>query len=395
MAIAKHIKEKMQASSWIRKMFEQGAALKKEFGAENVFDFSLGNPDVAPPAEFQKALEDTARDKSPGKHAYMPNGGYPFVREEVARQLSREQETKLDSSSLIMTCGAGGGLNVVLKTILNPDEEVIVSAPYFVEYGFYCQNHNGHLRVVKSTEDFNLDLEAIGQAITEKTAAVLINSPNNPSGKVYDRESIIKLGKLLEEKSRQHGRVIYLLSDEPYRKLVFDGITAAPIFPAYKNSIVVSSYSKDLSIPGERLGYAVVNSQADDFDQLIAGMTLCNRILGFVNAPAFMQRVCAKVQGISVDAGIYQKRRDLLCEGLEKIGYRFIKPQGAFYLFPQAPGGDDLATVDALQKERILTVPGRGFGSPGYFRISFCVKEEIIKGAMEGFAAAFKKLQKD
>ncbi|HMD69096.1 MAG TPA: pyridoxal phosphate-dependent aminotransferase [Chitinivibrionales bacterium] len=394
MAIAKTVKDTMAGSSFIRKMFEMGAQLKKQHGEQNVCDFTLGNPDLEPPAAFQKALADIVNEKIPLKHGYMANAGYAETRKSVADFVSREQGEKTTEKSIIMTCGAGGGLNVVLKTILNPGDTVIVNVPYFVEYNFYIRNHGGEMVLARTRGDFDLDVDAIEKAIDKRTAGVLINSPNNPTGKVYPETTIRELCRMLERKSAETGRAIYLLSDEPYRKIVYDGLSVPPLFANYKNSIVVNSYSKDLSIPGERLGYIAVHPGADDFDNLVDGMILCNRILGFVNAPALMQRVVTGIQGTSVDAGLYKKRRDLLCGGLAKMGYDFITPGGTFYLFPKAPGGNDVEFVKVLQEKLVLVVPGTGFGAPGYFRIVFCVGEETITRSFEGFEYAIKKLKR-
>ena len=316
-------------------MFEQGAQLKAQHGAENVFDFSLGNPNLAPPGAFKDVLRQVAGDSCSGQHCYMPNVGYPSVRKAVAGFLSKEQDVALTENDVIMTCGAAGALNVVLKAILEPGDEVITPTPYFVEYRFYADNHGGVLQTVSSRPDFSLDLETLRAAITPKTKAVLINSPNNPSGQVYDKKSLEALGSLLEEEGRRLNRTLYLISDEPYRKIAFDGIEIPSVFSCYRESMLVTSYSKDLSIPGERIGFLAVHPDATYREDLLAGMALANRILGYVNAPALIQRVVATLQGVSVDASIYEKKRDLLCSGLSKAGYDFVKPKGAFYAFPK------------------------------------------------------------
>jgi aspartate aminotransferase len=391
MPVAKNIKDTMANASFIRKMFELGAQLKKQHGEKNVCDFTLGNPDLEPPAAFQKALVDIVNEKIPGKHGYMANAGFAETRRSVAGYVSKEQGVEISQNNVIMTCGAGGGLNVVLKSILNPGDVILVNVPYFVEYNFYIRNHGGEMALVKTKDDFDLDVAAIEKAIDKKTAGVLINSPNNPTGKVYPEKTIRELGEMLVRKSAEMGRAIYLVSDEPYRKIVYDGMSVPSLFANYTNSIIVNSYSKDLSIPGERLGYIAVHPGAEDVQNLLDGMILCNRILGFVNAPALMQRVVQKIQGTSVDAGRYQRRRDLLCSRLAKMGYQFITPGGTFYLFPKAPGGNDMKFVETLQEKLVLTVPGTGFGAPGYFRIVFCVAEETIERAMPGFEYAIKK----
>jgi aspartate aminotransferase len=389
-AISTQIKEWMAQSSWIRKMFEEGTALKSRYGEENVFDLTLGNPDLEPPFSFFETLQKVIDEKQTGKHGYMPNAGYPETRKSVADYLSKEHQVELSKEQVIMTCGAGGGLNVVLKTLLNQGEEVIIPIPYFVEYLFYVSNHGGGCRPVNTGRDFSLDLPEIEKAISERTRAIIINSPNNPTGRVYDEESMKELGELLRKKSRELGRTIYLISDEPYSKIIYDDIRLPSVFRVYENSMLVTSYSKELSIPGERIGFVAVNPGAEPLEDLVAGMVFCNRTLGFVNAPALMQRVVQHLQGISVDVNSYKSRRDLLCDSLNSLGYRFVKPEGAFYLFPESPI-DDVAFVQELTSRNILTVPGRGFGMPGFFRIAYCVDEKVIKGSLEGFKKVAEK----
>lgn len=393
MTIAQKIESFMTKSSWIRKMFEEGARLKAIHGVENVYDFSLGNPNIEPPTSFKKRLKELSNGTGAGAHAYMPNPGYPSVRKAVAAYVSGEQQAKLTENEIIMTCGAAGGMNVIFKTILDPGDEVIALAPYFVEYGFYVDNHGGKLKTVKTREDFTLNIELIQKAITDKVKALIINSPNNPTGQVYPEDNLKELGKLLKDKSTQYGRTIYLVSDEPYRKIVYDDITVPGIFPYYNDSIITTSYSKDLSIPGERIGFIAINPAATYKTQLINGMALANRILGFVNAPALMQRAIESLQGENVDISHYAKKRELLCNGLEKLGYEFIKPAGAFYLFPKSPIPDDVKFVSALQEERILGVPGTGFGWPGNFRLAYCVDDKTIINAMNGFENAIRRFQ--
>ncbi len=391
MTIAKKIEDFITRSSWIRKMFEEGARLKAEHGADKVFDFSLGNPNLPPPEHFSQVLKEIAEDEAAGVHAYMPNTGFAETRRAVAGFLQKEQQAALSEEDVIMTCGAAGALNVILKAVLDPGDEVLCPAPFFVEYGFYADNHGGVLKTVPTCEDFTLDLAAIGAAVTEKTKVVLINSPNNPTGQVYSAESLAALGKLLAEKSRTYGRTIYLVSDEPYRKIVFDGIEVPSIFSAYTDAILVTSYSKDISIPGERLGFIAVHPEAGEKAQLLGALALANRILGFVNAPALMQRVVARLQGETVDVSAYARKRDLLCDGLADCGYDFVRPPGAFYLFPRSPVPDDVAFVRELQEELILVVPGSGFGGPGHFRISYCVDDATIVNAMPGFRRVMEK----
>jgi aspartate aminotransferase len=389
MTISQKIESILAGSSWIRRMFEEGAELKKQFGSENVYDFSLGNPNLPPPEKFYEVLRGVVG--GPGAHGYMPNTGFPTVCSAVAEQVSREQGVALEGTDVLMTCGAAGALNVALKALLDPGDEVLTPVPCFVEYGFYADNHGGVLKTAVSRPDFQLDLEPVAAAVTPKTKAVLINSPNNPTGAVYGAESLKALGGLLEQKSRELGRTIYLISDEPYRKLVYDGVRVPSIFQAYRESIIATSYSKDISIPGERIGFVAVNPLAAQRRKILAGMALANRILGFVNAPALMQRVVAGLQGVSADVDAYRRKRDLLCDGLGPMGYEFVKPAGTFYLFPRSPIPDDVEFVQALKAERVLVVPGSGFHAPGHFRIAFCVDDAVIKNAMPGFERAIRK----
>jgi aspartate aminotransferase len=391
MTIAQKIEATIAGSSWIRRMFEEGAELKKKFGPENVYDFSLGNPNLPPPDKFNEVLRDIVSTCGLDAHCYMPNTGYPEVCGSVADYLTQEQGVPVEPVDVLMTCGAAGALNVALKTILDPGDEVVTPTPCFVEYGFYADNHGGVLKTAPSRPDFQLDLEAMAAAITPKTKAVLINSPNNPTGAIYSAASLKALGELLAQKSRDHRRTIYLISDEPYRKVVYDGATVPSIFQTYPESIIGTSYSKDISIPGERIGFVAVNPAAAYRKQLIAGMALANRILGFVNAPALMQRVVACLQGMSVDINLYRRKRDMLCEGLGAMGYELVKPAGTFYLFPRSPIADDVEFVQALKAERVLVVPGSGFRGPGHFRIAFCVGDAVIRNAMSGFEKAIRK----
>lgn len=391
MAISEKMRMFAEKSSWIRKMFEEGAKMKAQYGPDNVFDFSLGNPDAPPPPEFQEVIAEIAADNSPGMHSYMPNGGYPWVREAIAARIASEQNVSVSFGDMLMTCGAAGGLNITLKAILNPGEEVIALAPYFVEYGFYADNHGGKLKVVATTAEFQLDLKAIEDALTEKTRALIINSPNNPSGQIYPAADLLALGKLLDEASDRFGTTIYLLADEPYRKIIYDQHEVPAIFPAYKQSIIVSSYSKDLSLPGERIGYVVVHPEIEEKAQLLDALTLANRILGFVNAPAMMQRAVAELQDAGVDISLYARRKEMICKVLSDAGFEYVQPQGAFYVFPQTPIRDDVSFVAILQEERILAVPGTGFGCPGHMRVAFCVPDATILKSAEGFKRAVAK----
>jgi aspartate aminotransferase len=391
MGVARKIRGYMEAGSWIRQMFEAGIALKREYGEERVFDLSLGNPVVEPPEAFRRELLRLAREPIKGMHRYMPNAGYMETREAVAAQLRAETGLPFTASEIVMTCGAAGGINVVLKAILDEGEEVIIFAPYFVEYRYYVDNHGGTPVIAPTDQNFQPDLSALEGLLGPRTRAVLINSPNNPSGAVYGGGLLREMGQLLRRKEEQYGREIFLISDEPYRRLIYDGLEYPHIYPYHHASIAVSSHSKDLALPGERIGYIAVNPYYDGKEELVNGLTFCNRTLGFVNAPALMQHIVRALQGVTVDLGDYQRKRDFLYDQLTGMGYSIVKPQGAFYIFPRSPIEDDVAFVEELQRWQVLTVPGRGFGTPGYFRISYCVEDRILEGAMEGFLKAARK----
>ncbi len=393
MPVSQRIATSIQSSSWIRKMFEEGARLKAEFGAKNVFDFSLGNPNLDPVDKMKEAIASAAAVDAPGIHGYMPNAGFADVRAAVAEKIRQDEGIDVGENGIVMTVGAGGALNVIFKTILNPDDEVLVPKPFFVEYLPYADNHGGKVVLVPTLADFSLDLNALEAAITKKTAAVLINSPNNPTGKVYSAQQIHELGALLDRKSKETGRVIVLISDEPYRGIVYDGLSVPSIFKAYAHSLVATSFSKDLSLAGERIGYVAMNPKMDQASLTMGGLVLANRILGFVNAPALMQRAVKDQLRSVVDISVYKRRRDRLYNALTGFGYDCNKPEGAFYLFPKAPIADDVAFVGLLQKKLVLTVPGSGFGGPGYFRIAYCVSDETIEGSLKGFEEAIKEVQ--
>jgi len=391
MSIAKKIKAATSSSSMIRKMFEEGAILKQKFGADKVYDFSLGNPNVDPPKDFEEELLKIAREVIPYKHGYMPNAGYPETRQAIAAKINRTSGLNLSGDHIIMSCGAGGALNVILKALLDPADEVIVPVPFFMEYTPYVENYGGVVRRVKTKDDFSLDVAAMEAAVSEKTKALIINSPNNPTGKVYSKENIADLSLMLEKKSAELKRTIYLISDEPYREIVYDNVDVPNILAAYTNSIIAYSYSKTLSLPGERIGYIAVSPEIEAAAELIGALILCTRISGFVNAPALMQRIVARLQDTTVEVDVYKRKRDLLCAGLAEAGYKFEKPQGAFYLFPQSPIPDDAAFVQMLLKKNILVVPGSAFGSPGYFRIAYCVDDATIINSIAGFTEAIKE----
>ncbi len=377
----------------IRKMFEEGAVMKQKYGADKVYDFSLGNPNVEPPAVFKRELIRLAAKPLPLKHGYAPNAGFAETRQAIATQVNKTYGLKLNADHIVMSCGAAGALNVIFKSLLDPHDEVIVPMPYFVEYPFYIDNYRGVTKLVKTQKDFSLDIEAISKAINQKTKAVLINSPNNPTGKVYSSKNIQALAALLEKRSKAFRKTIYLISDEPYNEIVYDKVKVPSVLKSYANSIVACSYSKTLSLPGERIGYIAVNPALEECRDLISALILCTRILGFVHAPALMQRIVVKLQNAAVDVKVYQKKRDLLCKGLSRAGYKFAKPQGAFYLFVQSPLPDDVAFTKILLQKNILVVPGSGFGAAGYFRIAYCVDDKTIINSMRGFTEAIRECQ--
>lgn len=393
------ISQKMAAAaagaSMVRKMFEEGAKLKAQFGADKVYDFSIGNPDVPPPPAFNETLIRLIKEDRPGLHGYMPNAGWPGVREKVADLLTREQGRGLQNpflaTHILMTVGAAGALNIIFKAILDPGDEVITPRPYFMEYNHYADNHGARIVPADTGPGFRLDPAALAAKINPATRAILINSPHNPTGVIYKADELAEVGRLLTKASEQNGRPIYLISDEPYRKLAYGGTVVPSIFPAYRYSLIGTSYSKELSLPGERIGYAAINPDLPDSQPLFEAMSMANRTLGFVSAPSLMQLAVAELTGLSVDTNLYERRRNLFVEGLLKLGYELTVPEGAFYLFPKSPLEDDAAFVDLLKEENILTVPGRGFAQPGYFRICYCVPQTTIENSMPGFARAIEK----
>lgn len=381
-------------ASMIRKMFEAGIELKKQFGKENVFDFSLGNPDLAPPPAVQEALLEITRTASqPFSIGYMPNAGYPETRAAIAAKVSEEQGIPTQGSLVVMTCGAAGGLNAFFRAVLEPGDEVMCPSPYFVEYGFYAGNYGGKLVPVPTRlPDFSLDVTAMEQAITAKTRAVIVNSPNNPTGQIYSQEDLSALGRVLEKKSAEFGRPIYLISDEPYRFLNFTGQPIPSVFSCYAASVIIGSFSKNLCLAGERIGYVAVNPHFEGATELIGGITLTNRILGFVNAPAIAQKILQSCLHSEVDVQIYAKRRDLMAQVLSDAHIEFTLPKGAFYFFPKSPVADETQFVNALLKEHVLAVPGRGFGLPGYVRLAFCVEDSTIINSAAAFQRAVESL---
>lgn len=389
--ISTQIENFLANSSMIRRMFEAAIELRKKYGAEAVCDFSLGNPDLVPPPAIVNGLRDlVALVDKPGGLGYMPNAGYPEVREKLAEYLAKEQETALKAEHVVITCGAAGGINAFFRAILSPGDEVVCPAPYFVEYGFYVGNFGGVLRSVKSTPgDFRLDLAGLEAAITAKTRAVIVNSPNNPSGAVYSADELRQLGVILARATEKYGRPVYLLSDEPYRFLAFDGIEVPPILPLYTYTVVIGSFSKNLALAGERVGYVAVNPAIPGVNQLVGALILTNRILGYVNAPCIGQRLMLAALGTQADASAYVRRRRKMAAVLDAAGIDYTLPAGTFYFFPKVPGTvSDTEFVSMLTEERILAVPGSGFGYPGYFRLALCVDERFIDKARDGFIAA-------
>jgi aspartate aminotransferase len=391
MAISNKVRGFMEKGSWIRKMFEEGISLKQQYGEENVFDLSLGNPVMNPPEQFYKELKKISENPINGMHRYMPNAGLTETRTAVANGLSNETGLSFTANEIVMTCGAGGALNVVMKTLLDPGEEFVIFAPFFVEYNFYADNHGGSCKIVPPDENFLPDMEVFRSSINTNTRGVLINSPNNPSGVVYGDKTLSEMCEIIKEKEVEFGTEIYLVSDEPYRKIIFDNLEYTHIFNYHERSIVATSHSKDLALPGERIGYIAVNPDCSDIEELVDGLVFCNRTLGFVNAPALIQHLIAHLQDTTIDVRIYEKKRDYLYKELTNMGYSLIKPQGAFYMFPKSPIEDDVQFTEELKENRVLVVPGRGFGLPGYFRISYCMEDATIKGSLEGLEKTISK----
>ena len=400
MAIAKHIKETITSPSAgvIRKMFEEGIKLKSIHGEDNVFDFSIGNPDLIPPKEVQEKIKELAlRAGEPNFSGYMPNAGFDFCRKAMAEKTSKEQGVKVSGDCVVMSVGAAGAINSLFKAILNEGDNVVVPSPFFTEYRNYAKNFNAQLIEVPTKADFSLDVEAISAALNEKTAAVLINSPNNPTGRIYSKDEIKALAEALENHTKKCGRKPYLICDEPYRAIAYDGKEVAATFPIYDSSVVVTSFAKNLSLPGERIGYICVNPACPDKDELISACIFTNRVIGYVNAPAFFQRVVAETWDAPVDYSLYLERRNLLMDILDEAGIEHVIPEGAFYMWCKAPAcfnGDDMAFVDYLKKYFILGAPGSGFGGKGWIRLAYCVSKKSIENSRKAFIQAMKDLNK-
>ena len=372
----------------IRKMFEEGSVLKQKFGEENVYDFSLGNPDLDPPEEVLNAIKEVSNDVSHNSHGYMQNSGYIEARRAMAEKTSIEQNICVSEDFIVMSCGAAGALTCVLKSLLNPGDEVIVLCPYFSEYNYYVSNHGGKVVKVNTKDDFSIDLDNIKNSLTKKTSCIILNSPNNPTGKIYSKEELSLLSKILYDFEKESGRLPYIILDEPYRAIVYKNKEVPSVFPLYKNSIVVTSFAKNLSIPGERLGYIAVNPSANDSKLLVNALALATRILGFVNAPAFFQKVISKSWNAKCDYSLYEKRCNEIKFVMDYAGLKYAEPDGAFYLFVKVPDSwndDDMAFTEHLKKFNILCAPGSGFSKKGWFRISYCVSEKTILNSKEAF----------
>ncbi len=383
--IARAVAEGMERASWIRRMFEIGARLKAERGAENVFDYTLGNPDVEPPARVLHALRRAACQAPAGIHGYMPNAGFPDVRAKMARRLASAAGLPFTAEHVIMTVGSAGACNTFLKAVLDPGDEVIVLFPYFPEYRFYIENHGGRMVRVETGEDFQPDVARIARAITPRTKAILLNSPNNPTGAVYGETVLRELGALLD--SLDHP--VTVVSDEPYKAIAFDGVRVPETAALIRRTVIAHSWSKAMAISGERIGYLAISPQLEEAAALRDACTFTNRILGFINAPAIWQWVIAETAEETVDVSLYQRKRDVICEALTRIGYEVARPQGTFYVFPKSPVPDDMAFVERLMDEGILAVPGAGFGRSGYFRMSLTVPMDVVERSIPGFERAF------
>ena len=393
--ISRNIKELIRGSSVIRAMFEEGKRLALQYGSENVYDFSLGNPWVEPPTEIKASILNILENEKPNRiHGYMNNSGFEDAREIIAKRLSIDSESTFGSEHIVMTVGASGALNILLKTLIDPGDDVVVFAPFFGEYRNYVSNFGGNIIIVPpDTDSFMPNLTELEHRISFSTKALIINSPNNPSGAVYDEDTIKKLAELLEKKQNEHGHEIYLISDEPYREIVFEDIHIPYITNLYSNSFISYSYSKALSLPGERIGYLAASPSISDVEDVINGLNVANRILGFVNAPSLFQLIVSRCETSAVDVSIYKKNRDLLFSNLTGLGFSCIKPQGAFYMFPRSLEEDDVAFCAKAKDFRLLLVPGSAFACPGFFRLAFCVDPDMAERSLEAFeklAQAYK-----
>jgi len=388
--------DNLERSSWIRAMFEEGEKLARIHGADKVYDFSLGNPFSEPPREVTEALQRYVSGEIKGLHRYMSNAGYPDVREKIAKLMEKQSGVPLSSENVVMTVGAAGGLNVVLKALLNPGEEVLVLAPYFVEYDFYIDNHGGKTIVVPpDTSTFEPDLALLEKLVSPKTKAMIINIPNNPTGIIYRRRVLEEMRRIIQHKEKEYASAIYIISDQPYSEIIYDNAEMPNILEIFENGIIVNSFSKSLGLAGERIGYIAASSRIKDISLLMKALTFCNRTLGFVNAPGLFQKVVAECLEAKIDLADYKIKRDFLLENLSRLGFECLKPQGAFYLFPKSLLSDDIAFIQHALKYNLLLVPGSGFGCPGYFRMSYCIGMDTIKNAMPAFEALVQELRQN
>ncbi len=384
MTIARTVAEQLERSSWIRRMFEIGLQLRRERGAENVFDYSLGNPEVEPPEAVIAALRRVVDENRPHSHGYMPNAGFPDVRAKIAAGLATRTGLGFTGDDILMTSGAAGAINIVLKSILDPGDEVILLNPYFPEYRFYVENHSGRVVTVETDEQFQPDVARIAAAITSRTKAVILNSPNNPTGAVYRAEVLRDLNTVIREP-------VLVISDEPYRPLVYDGVAVPETVRIISRAVLAWSWSKAMAISGERIGYLAIPPQLPEAAALRNACTFANRILGYINAPAIWQLVVAQTPDATVDVSLYQAKRDLLCDALNAMGYDAPRPQGSYYVFPKTPIADDIAFIRLLQEEGILAVPGSGFGRGGYMRLSLTIARGDLERSLPGFERALRK----
>ncbi|MDN3515484.1 MAG: pyridoxal phosphate-dependent aminotransferase [Candidatus Brocadia sp.] len=387
MSISIKVKEGLAASFWTVKAFDGRA---QTVPGEELYDFRLGNPKIERPVELVEEVKKVANNPFPGMHGYSALAGHVQTREAIAQTLSKERGLNFTAHHVIMTAGGAGGLNIILKTLLNPGDEVIVLSPLYLEYPYYIDNHGGVCCLVETNANFTLNIENIAAKITPRTKAIIINSPNNPTGTIYSNESLKSIARLLDDKNREFGKDIFLIYDAAYQDIVYDGNKVPDIFSIYSNTIFAASYSKPLSIPGERIGYTAVHPEMENSGELMDALTFSNRVLGYLSAPVLMQHVVANLQGVCVDRAEYQERRDMFCDALEDLGYSFQRPMGAYYIFPKTPG-DDVVFVRELAKEGILALPGKSFGRSGYIRIAFCVKKETIKKSLPGFKSVMER----
>jgi aspartate aminotransferase len=393
MSISLTVKEAMKGSSWIRRMFEAGEVLRRRLGRDAVFDFSLGSPHLEPPAVFVQALRELADHPPPGLHRYMSNAGFVSTRQAVAQSVGRREGVSLDAEDVLMTIGAAGAIHVALASILDPGDEVIVLAPYFAEYLFYVRHHAGVPKVVQTDADFGIDLAAVDAAIGPRTKAIILNTPNNPTGVVYSDTCLAELAGLLAARERSLGRTIYVIADTPYAGIVYDGHRNPPLLAYHPSTFIAHSFSKELGLAGERIGYLVVSPRAPHHDELVTACTFTLRTLGFVNAPALMQLAVERSLDASVDIDEYRRLRDRFCSGLQQAGYAVRPPQGSLYLFLRTPIADDVLFAEEMQKEQVLVVPGVGFGRSGHVRLAFCTTMQVIEGALPRFARVLQRVQ--